>query len=59
MTVVQRGKIRPEIVRAVNEMLLDVENDTGAQDLAVDFSANGGLRHAGKNPPLCHLYCIG
>ena len=59
MTVVQRGKIRPEIVRAVNEMLLDVENDTGAQDLAVDLPVNGVLLHAGKNLSLCYLYCIG
>ena len=40
-------------------MLLVEENNVGAQDLAIDLPIDGVICHCGKNPPLCHLDCIG
>ena len=40
-------------------MLLVEGNNVGAQDLAIDLAIDGVIFHCGKNPPLCHLDCIG
>ena len=40
-------------------MLLVEGNNVGAQDLAIDLAIDGVTFHCGKNPPLCHLDCIG
>ena len=40
-------------------MLLNEGNDAGAKDLAVDFPIDCVIRNGRKNPPLCHVDCIG
>ena len=40
-------------------MLLNEGNDVGAKDLAVDLPIDRDIRNGRKNPPLCHVDCIG
>ena len=40
-------------------MLLNEGNDVGAKDLAVDLPIDRVICNGRKNPPLCHVDCIG
>ena len=40
-------------------MLLNEGNDVGAKDMAVDLPIDRVIRNGRKNPPLCHVDCIG
>ena len=40
-------------------MLLNEGNDVGAKDLAADLPIGRVIRNGKKNPPLCHVDCIG
>ena len=40
-------------------MLLNEGNDAGVKDLAIHFPIDCVIRNGRKNPPLCHVDCIG